>query len=141
MNNSRVSEATIHNAATQAVVNIGHALVPLATLLAWKVQLAKAEHNALTIHRMGKILINSETDLKSLKEESLHIGKQLTNCLRENLTLQKEVIQTSNLLTEAHTKYATRLEGFASAIVQSCDRILELEAEIAQLKRDLPKKD
>jgi len=141
MSNSRASEATIHNAATQAAVNVGHTLIPLVTLLAWKTQLAKAEHDALTIHRMGKILIDSETDLKSSKEESLHIGKQLTNCLRENLTLQKEVIQTSNLLTDAHTKYAERLEGFANAIVQSHDRIVELEAEIAQLKRDLPKRD
>ena len=141
MSNYCASETTIHNTATQAAVNIGHALVPLATLLAWKAQLAKAEHNALTIHRMGKILIDSETDLKSSKEESLHIGKQLTNCLRENLALQKEVIQTSNLLTDAHTKYAKRLEGFASAITQSRDRIIELEAEIAQLKKDLPKRD
>src|SRR3981189_9673 len=101
MSNSHASEATIHNAATQAAGNIGHALVPLATLLAWKPQLAKAEHDALTIHRMGKILIDSETDLKSSKEESLHIGKQLTNSLRENLALQKEVIQTNNLLTDA----------------------------------------
>ena len=90
---------------------------------------------------MGKILIDSETDLKSSKEESLHIGKQLTDSLRQNLALQKEVIQTSNLLTDAHTKYAERLEGFASAIVQSCDRIAELETKIAQLKRDLPKRD
>ena len=141
MSNSRASEATIHNAATQAAINIGHALVPLATLLAWKAQLAKAEHDALTIHRMGKILIDSETDLKSSKEESLHIGKQLTNCLRDNINLQKEVIQTNKLLTEAHTQYATRLEGFANAIVQSRDRIIELEAEIAQLKKDLPKRD
>ena len=141
MSNSCASEATIHNAATQAAVNIGHALVPLATLLAWKTQLAKAEHDALTIHCMGKILIDSETDLKSSKEESLHIGKQLTNCLQENITLQKEVIQTNNLLTDAHTKYAKRLEGFASAIVQSRDHIIKLEAEIAQLKRDLPKRD
>ena len=141
MSDSRASGATIHNAATQAAVNIGHALVPLATLLAWKAQLAKAEHDALTIHRMGKILIDSETDLKSSKEESLHIGKQLTNSLRQNLALQKEVIHTSNQLTEAHTQYATRLEGFASAIVQSRDRIIKLEAEIAQLKKDLPKRD
>ena len=141
MSNSRTNQATIHNAAAQAAVKIGHTLVPLTTLLAWKAQLAKAEHDALTIHRMGKILIDSETDLKSSKEESLHIGKQLTNSLRQNLDLQKEVIQTNNLLTDAHTKYAERLEGFASAIVQSRDRIIELEAEIAQLKRDLPKRD
>ena len=138
MSNPRTPETTLQTAATIA---IGHALVPLATLLAWKAQLAKAEHDALTIHRMGKILIDSETDLKSSKEESLHIGKQLTDALRQNLALQKEVIQTSNQLTEAHTQYATRLEGFASAIVGSRDRIIELEAEIAQLKKDLPKGD
>src|SRR6267143_4334058 len=126
MSNSRASGATIHNATVQAAVNIGHALVPLATLLAWKAQLAKAEHDALTIHRMGKILIDSETDLKDSKEESLRIGKQLTRCLKENLALQKEVIQTSNLLTDAHTKYAERLAGFASAIVQSRNPIIEL---------------
>src|SRR6267143_134506 len=137
MSNPRTPETTLQTAATVA---IGHALVPLATLLAWKAQLAKAEHDALTIHRMGKILIDSETDLKSSKEESLHIGKQLTDSLRQNLALQKEVIQTSNQLTEAHTQYATRLEGFASAIVGSRDRIIELEAEIAQLKKDLPKR-
>ena len=141
MSNSRASEAFTSNTVRQAAVNIGHALVPLATLLAWKAQLAKAEHDALTIHCMGKILIDSETDLKSLKEETVHVSKQLTDRLRENLALQKEVIQTSNLLTEAHTQYATRLEGFASAIVQSRDRIIELEAEIAQLKKDLPKRD
>ena len=141
MSNSRASEATIHNAAIQAATHVGHCLVPLATLLAWRAQLAKAEHDALTIHRMGKILIDSETDLKSSKEESLHIGKQLTNSLRDNINLQKEVIKTNNLLTESHTQYATRLEGFASAIVGSRDRIIELEAEIAQLKRDLPKRD
>ena len=138
MSNPRTPETNLQ---TAAAIAIGHALVPVATLLAWKAQLAKAEHDALTIHRMGKILIDSETDLKSSKEESLHIGKQLTNCLRENLALQKEVIQTSNLLTDAHTKYAERLEGFASAIVGSRNRIIELEAEIAQLKKDLPKRD
>ena len=141
MSNSQASEATIHNTATQAAVNIGHALVPLATLLAWKAQLAKAEHDALTIHRMGKILIDSETDLKSSKEESLHIGKQLTDSLRQNIALQKEIIQVNNQLTDTNTTYVKRLEGFASAIVGSRDRIIELEAEIAQLKKDLPKRD
>src|SRR6266436_9356136 len=112
MNNSRVSEATIHNTAALAAVNIGHALVPLATLLAWKAQLAKAEHDAITINRMGKILVESETDLKEAKEEAVTISKQLTTCLKENITLQKDIIQTNNLLTDAHTKYADRLEGF-----------------------------
>ena len=78
MSNPRIPETTLQ---TAAAVAIGHALVPLATLLAWKAQLAKAENDALTIHRMGKILIDSETDLKSSKEESLHIGKQLTDSL------------------------------------------------------------
>ena len=141
MSNSRASEATIHNAATQAAVNIGHALVPLATLLAWKAQLAKAEHDAITINRMGKILVESETDLKEAKEEAVCIAKQLTTSLKENVTLQKDIIQINNLLTDAHTKYADRLEGFTNAIVQSRDRIIDLEAEIAQLKRDLPKRD
>src|SRR6267143_1068796 len=133
MSNPRTPEATLQAAATVA---IGHALVPLATLLAWKAQLAKAEHDALTIHRMGKILIDSETDLKSSKEESLHIGKQLTNSLRQNIALQKEIIQVNNQLTDTNTTYVKRLEGFAHAIVGSRDRIIELEAEIAQLKKD-----
>ena len=90
---------------------------------------------------MGKILVESETDLKAAKEEAVNIAKQLTISLKDNVTLQKDVIQINNLLTDAHTKYADRLEGFASAIVQSRDRIIELEAEIAQLKRNLPKGD
>src|SRR6267143_255498 len=141
MSNSRANQATIHNAAAQAAVNVGHALIPLATLLAWKAQLAKAEHDAITINRMGKILVESETDLKEAKEEAVHIAKQLNDCLKENVTLQKDIIQVNNLLTDAHTKYADRLEGFACAIVHSHNRIIDLEAEIAQLKRDLPKRD
>ena len=141
MSSPRASQATIHNAAALAAVNVGHALVPLATLLAWKAQLAKAENDAITINRMGKILVESETDLKAAKEEAVAIAKQLTTSLKDNVTLQKEVIQINNLLTDAHTKYADRLERFANAIVQSRDRIIELEAEIAQLKRDLPKRD
>src|SRR5882762_7141429 len=138
MSHSCTNKATIHNAAALAAVNVGHALVPLATLLAWKAQLAKAEHDTITINRMGKILIESETDLKEAKEEAIAIAKQLTTCLKENITLQKDIIQINNLLTDTHTKYTDRLEGFANAIVQSLDRIIELEAEIAQLKRDLP---
>ena len=141
MSNSQASSATIHNTAALAAVNVGHALIPLATLLAWKAQLAKAEHNAITINRMGKILVKSETDLKGAKEEAINIAKQLTISLKDNVTLQKDVIQINNLLTDAHTKYADRLEGFANAIIQSRNRIIELEAEIAQLKRDLPKRD
>src|SRR5882762_587582 len=114
MSNPRASQATIHNAAAQAAVNIGHILVPLATLLAWKAQLAKAEHDAITINRMGKILVESETDLKEAKEEAVATAKQLNNCLKENVTLQKDVIQVNNLLTKAHNKYANRLEGFAN---------------------------
>ena len=141
MNNSRASEATIRNAAAQTAVNVGHALIPLATLLAWKAQLAIAENDAITINRMGKILVESETDLKAAKEEAVNIAKQLTISLKDNVTLQKDVIQINNLLTDAHTKYTDRLEGFANVIVQSRDRIIELEAEITQLKRDLPKRD
>ena len=136
-----MSRATIHNAAAQAAVNVGHTLVPLATLLAWKAQLAQAENDAITINRIGKILVKSEPDLKEAKEETIHTTKQLTNCLKENITLQKDIIQVNNLLSDAHTKYADRLEGFANTIVQSHDRIIKLEAEIAQLKRDLPKRD
>ena len=141
MSNSQASSATIHNTAAQAAVNVGHALVPLATLLAWKAQLAIAENDTITLNRMGKILVESETDLKAAKEEAINIAKQLTISLKDNVTLQKDVIQINNLLTDTHTKYADRLEGFANTIVQSRDRIIELEAEIAQLKRDLPKRD
>src|SRR6267143_7332929 len=105
MSNSQANSATIHNAAALVAVNIGHALVPLATLLAWKTQLAKAENDALTINRMGKILVESETDLKKAKEEAVCIAKQLNNCLKENVTLQKDIIQVNNLLTDAHSKY------------------------------------
>src|SRR5882762_1222155 len=100
MSNSRASGATIHNAAAQAAVNVGHALVPHATLLAWKAQLAIAENNAITINRMGKILVESETDLKAAKEEAVTIAKQLNDCLKENVTLQKDIIQVNNLLTD-----------------------------------------
>ena len=134
MSNSRTTQATINNAAAQAAVNVGHALIPLATLLAWKAQLAQAENDAITINRMGKILVKSETDLKEAKEEAICIAKQLNDCLKENITLQKDIVQVNNLLTDAHNKYADWLEGFANAIVQLCDRIIELEAEIAQLK-------
>ena len=141
MSDSRASEATIHNAAAQAAVNVGHALVPLATLLTWKAQLAIAENDAITINCMGKILVESETDLKAAKEEAVSIAKQLTISLKDNVTLQKDIIQVNNLLADAHNKYTNRLEGFANAIVQSRDRIIELEAKITQLKRDLPKRD
>src|SRR6267378_2148032 len=129
MSNSQASQATIHNAAALAAINVGHALVPLATLLTWKAQLAEAEHDAITINRMGKILVESETDLKEAKEEAVCIAKQLNDCLKENVTLQKDIIQVNNLLTDAHTKYADRLEGFANAIVQSRECIINLEAE------------
>ena len=141
MSNSHATQATINNTAAQAAVNIGHALVPIATLLAWKAQLAQAEHDAITINCIGKILVKSETDLKEAKEEAVHTAKQLNDCLKENITLQKDIIQINNLLADTHNKYANRLKGFANAIVQSCDRIIELEAEITQLRGDLPKRD
>src|SRR5882762_8356391 len=98
MSNSRASQATVNNTTAQAAVNVGHALVPLATLLAWKAQLAQAENNAITINHIGKILVESETDLKEAKEETIHTAKQLTNCLKENVTLQTDIIQVNNLL-------------------------------------------
>ena len=110
MSNSQASSATIHNVVALVAINVGHALVPLATLLAWKAQLAKAEHDAITINCMGKILVESETDLKEAKEEAITTAKQLNNCLKENITLQKDIIQVNNLLTDAHNKYADRLE-------------------------------
>src|SRR6267143_2364801 len=131
MSNSRATQATINNTAAQAAVNVGHALVPLTTLLAWKAQLAQAENDAITINHISKILVESETDLKEAKEETVRTTKQLTNCFKENVTLQKDIIQVNNLLTNAHNKYADHLEGFANAIIQSHDCIIELEAEIA----------
>src|SRR5882762_1931994 len=98
MSNSRTNQATINNAAAQAAVNIGHALVPLATLLTWKAQLAQAENDALTINRVSKILVESETDLKEAKEETVRTAKQLNKCLEENVTLQKDIIQANNPL-------------------------------------------
>ena len=79
--------------AGQAAVNIGHALVPIVTLLAWKVQLARAEHDPITINCIGKILVKSETDLKEAKEETIHTTKQLTNCLKENIVVGLEAIE------------------------------------------------
>src|SRR5882762_8482442 len=124
MSNPRASQATINNTAAQAAVNVGHALVPLATLLAWKAQLAIAENDAITINRINKILVESETDLKEAKEESVRTTKQLNDCLKENVTLQKDIIQVNNLLADAHNKCADQLEGFANAIVQSRDHII-----------------
>ena len=141
MSSNHANQAAVNNTTSQAAVNIGHTLVPLTTLFAWKAQLARTEHNAITINCISKILVKSETDLKEAKEETVHTAKQLTNCLKENNILQKDIIQVNNLLTDAHTKYADRLKEFANAIVKSCNCIIELEAEIAQLKRDLPKRD
>ena len=89
MSNSRTNQATINNATAQAAVNVGHALVPLATLLAWKAQLAIAENDAITLNRISKILVKLETDLKEAKEETIRTAKQLTDCLKENVTLKR----------------------------------------------------
>src|SRR6267378_261279 len=122
MSNSRTNQAAINNATSQAAVNVGHTLVPLATLLAWKAQLTQAENDTITINHIGKILVKSETDLKEAKEETVHTIKQLTDCLKENVPLQKDIIHVNNLLTNAHNKYADRLEGFANTIIQSRNR-------------------
>ena len=130
MSNSQTSSATIYNAAALAAVNVGHTLVPLTTLLAWKAQLVQAENDAITINRIDKILVESETDLKEAKEETVCTTKQLTISLKDNIILQKDVIQINNLLTDAHTKYTDRLEGFTNTIIQSHNRIIKLEAKI-----------
>ena len=108
-----------------------YALVPVATLIALRAQVERADN---TITRVEKILLESETKLKEAKVEAVQVSKDLQKCLKENICL-------NNLLTTTHEDYAHKLEGVAHTIVQSRDRIKELKAENAQLKRDLSLQD
>ena len=122
----------------QGATRILYALVPLTTIVAWK---AQATRDIATITQTGEILVKSEEELKEVKKELIHISKDLNKCLKENISFQKEIICFNNALTTTHKDYATCLEGEAHTIVQSCDHIQELEAENAQLKRDLSQWD
>src|SRR5882762_22926 len=122
----------------QAATRLVYALVPIATLIALKAQVERADN---TITRVEEILLESETELKEAREGSVRLARDLNKCLKENIALQKEIIHTNNRLTTTHEDYAHKLEGVAHAIVQSRDRIKELKAENTQLKRDLSPQD
>ena len=118
----------------QAAARLVYALVPVATLIALKAQVERADN---TITRVEKILLESETELKEAREGSVRLARDLNKCLKENITLQKEIIHVNNRLTTAHEDYAHKLEIIAPAIDGARNRIKELEDENAQLKRDL----
>src|SRR6267143_4561219 len=111
---------------TQAATRLVYALVPVATLIALKAQVDRADN---TITRVEEILLQSETELKEAREGSVRLSRDLNKCLKENISLQKEIIHTNNHLTTTHEDYAQKLKGVAHAIVQSRDHIKELEAE------------
>ena len=104
----------------QAATRLVYALVPVATLIALKAQVERANN---TITRVKEILLESETELKEAREGSVRLARDLNKCLKENITLQKDIIHVNNLLTDAHNQYATHLEGFANAIVQSWEGV------------------
>ena len=118
----------------QAAARLVYALVPVATLIALKAQVKRAD---TTITRVEEILLQSETELKEAREGSVRLARDLNKCLKENITLQKEIIHVNNHLTTAHKDYAHKLEVIAPAIDRARNRIKELEDENAQLKRDL----
>ena len=118
----------------QAAARLVYALVPAATLIALKAQVERADN---TITRVEEILLKSETELKEAREGSVRLARDLNKCLKENITLHKEIIHVNNRLTTAHEDYAHKLEILAPAIDGARNRIKELEDENAQLKRDL----
>ena len=118
----------------QAATRLVYALVPVATLIALKAQVERADN---TITRVEEILLESETELKEAREGSVRLSLDLNKCLKENIALQKEIIYTNNRLTTAHEDYAHKLEIIAPAIDGAQNRIKELEDEKPQLKRDL----
>ena len=65
----------------------------------------------------------------------------INKCLKENVSFQQEIICLNNWLTTTHEDYTAHLKGVAHAIIQLRDRIRELEAKNAQLKRDLSQQD
>ena len=118
----------------QAAARLVYALVPVATLIALKAQVERAD---TTVTRAEAILLESETELKEAREGSVRLSRDLNKCLKENIALQKEIVHTNNRLTTAHEDYAHKLEVIAPAIDGAHNRIKELEDENAQLKRDL----
>ena len=118
----------------QAATRLVYALIPVATLIALKAQVDRAD---TTVARAEEILLQSETELKEAREGSVRLSRDLTKCLKENIALQKEIIHTNNRLTTAHEDYAHKLEIITPAIDGARSRIKELEEENAQLKRDL----
>ena len=123
---------------TQAATRLVYALIPIATLITLKAQVKRAD---TTITRVEEILLESETELKEAREGSVRLSRDLNKCLKENITLQKEIIHTNNRLTTCHEDYAHKLEQIAHAIDGARNRIKELEDENAQLKRDLSQRD
>src|SRR5882762_11859592 len=122
----------------QAAARLVYALVPVATLIALKAQVERADN---TVTCTEAILLESETELKEAREGSVRLARDLTKCLKENITLQKEIIHTNNRLTTAHEDYAHKLEILAPAIDGARSCIKELKDENAQLKRDLSQRD
>ena len=122
----------------QAAARLVYALVPVATLIALKAQVERAD---TTITRVKQILLESETELKEAREGLVRLSRDLNKCLKENIALQKEIIHTNNRLTTCHKDYAHKLEILAPAIDGARNRIKELEDENAQLKRDLSQRD
>ena len=118
----------------QAATRLVYTLVPVATLIALKAQVERADN---TITRVKEILLESETELKEAREGAVRLSQDLNKCLKENITLQKEIIHTNNRLTTCHEDYAHKLEVIAPAIDGAHNRIKELEDENIQLKRDL----
>src|SRR6266436_8307481 len=118
----------------QAAARLVYTLVPVATLIALKAQVERADTVVASAER---ILLESETELKEAREGSVRIACDLTKCLKENIALQKEIVHTNNRLTTAHEDYAHKLEILAPAIDRARSCIKELEDENAQLKRDL----
>src|SRR6266436_7806388 len=122
----------------QAATRLVYTLVPVATLIALKAQVKRAD---TTITRFEEILLESETELKEAREGSVRLSRDLNKCLKENITLQKEIIHTNNRLTTCHKDYAHKLKQIALAIDGVRGRIKELKDENAQLKRDLSRRD
>ena len=104
----------------QAATRLIYALVPVATLITLKAQVERAD---TTITRVEEILLESETKLKEAREGAVRLSRDLNKCLKENITLQKEIIHTNNRLTTCHEDYAHQLEAVAQAIIQSRDHI------------------
>src|SRR6267143_3573135 len=104
----------------QAAARLVYALIPVATLIALKAQVERAD---TTVARAEAILLESETKLKEAREGAVRLSRDLNKCLKENIALQKEIIHTNNCLTTMHEDYAHKLKGVIHAIIQSHNRI------------------